>query len=661
MLPRSRSLALSVLVSAAVLSADAARAQEPPVPPSSDAETEAVDQAPAHVSVVDGVASLERDGRLDQSPRNVPLLTGDRLRTREGRVEIIFGDGSVLDIDHYTHVDLQSDALLRLLEGRLRLTVARGAPVQYRIDTPSGWVRVAEPGDYRIALMAPGGDRLDVELMVLRGSAELANESGATLVRAGERAVTLNRATPTYAQPYNVAYWDEFERWVEGRRQARLGVVSSEYLPPELDSYGGTFDNYGTWQQDPSYGYVWYPRVSYGWRPYYKGRWDFYRPYGWTWIGHDPWAWPTHHYGRWGFSAGLWFWIPTKHWGPAWVSWGHSPGFIGWCPRGWNGRPVVGISTHSGFNPWDAWTVVPSRRFGHGVVVGNHAVAGTAIPRGMTFVTTPASPVRADRLGFAVPRGAPLHSIGRDRAVPRGVPLPSAVPSMPGVRSPSALPSGADRRGRSGFDVGVQSSPRVDRDVALPRQGVAGSVDIPDGRRNRRVRDAGVGGPVVETLSPPSSPPVQYDPTPDRGAVSDRGSRRGGEDNGPRPGPQAVPRGVPLPGGVPGMPAVRSPSDVDRGAYRHSAPPPQYSPPSRIPSGPPPSSPPPASRPSDAGSGRAVPRDGSSSGRSQAVPRSGGSQSGGSQSSGSQSGGTRSGGSQSGGSRGSGGSRRGGA
>jgi hypothetical protein len=628
MLPISRSLIFAVLVSSAVVPAAAARSQEPPAT-AVEAESEAVNQAPAHVSVVDGAASLERDGRVDQSPQNVPLLTGDRLRTQEGRVEIIFGDGSVLDVDQFTHVDLQSDVLLRLLEGRVRLTVARGAPVQYqgapvqyRIDTPSGWVRVTEPGDYRISLLSPGGDRLDVELMVLRGSAELANESGVTAVRAGERAVALNGATPSFAQPFNVAHWDAFERWVEDRRQARLGVASAEYLPEELNSYGGTFDTYGSWQHDPSYGYVWYPRVSYGWRPYHKGRWDYYRPYGWTWIGFDPWAWPTHHYGRWGFSSGLWFWIPTKHWGPAWVSWSHSPGFVGWCPRGWNGRPVFAINPHGAF-PWHAWTVVPSRRFTHGVMVGQHAVGATALPRSTTFITAAAAPVRADRLGVAVPRGAPLHSIGRDRAIPRGVPLPSTVPSMPGVRSP-------------GVNYDVRSSPGFDRDVAVPRRGrvgVPGTVDIPDADSvgRRRVQDAGIGGTA------------------------------GVPDYNPRPSPQAVPRGVPLPGTVPSMPAVPSPSDPSRGYYRHGDPPPQSAPaPSRRHSASPSPSPPPpaASRPSDGGSGRATSRDGSSAGRSQAVPRSGGSQSGASQSGGAQSGGSQSGGSRSGASRHSGGSRR---
>jgi hypothetical protein len=639
MLPRSRSITAAVLVSSAVLSATVVHAQDPAAPA---AEPGAFDQAPAHVSVVDGVASLERDGRVDPSPQNVPLLTGDRLRTQEGRVEVIFGDGSVLDIDHFTHVDLQSDALLRLLDGRVRLTVARGAPVQYRIDTPSGWVRVTEPGDYRISMVSPGGDRLDVELMVLRGAAEIATDSGATLVRAGERAVALNGATPSYAQPFNVAYWDAFERWVEDRRQSRLGVASSEYLPPELNSYGGTLDTYGTWQNDSTYGYVWYPNVSYGWRPYYKGRWHFYRPYGWTWIGHDPWAWPTHHYGRWGFSAGLWFWKPAKHWGPAWVSWSRAPGFVGWCPRGWNGSPVFPIKAHGAF-PWHAWTVVPSRHFTHGVVVGQHAASASVIPRGSLFTTGVADPVRVDRLGIAVPRGAPLHSIGPRRGVPRGVPLPGTVPNMPAVRSPSVIYDG---------------SPRLDRDVAVPRRGGVGApgmVDIPDANsvRRRRVQDAGVGGPAGGTMSAPPAG-VPYDPAPTRGGTGiDRGPRRAPEYS-PRPGPQAVPRGVPQPGGVPNMPAVSSPSTIDRGSYRHSVPPPASAPaPSRMHS--PAPSPPPASRPSGDGSGRATSRHGSSSGSSQAVPRSGGGQSSGGQSRGGQSGG-----SQSGGGRRSGGSRRGG-
>ena len=110
-----------------------------------------------------------------------------------------------------------------------------------------------------------------------------------------------------------------------------------------------------------------------GWRPYYYGRWTTLRPWGWTWIGSDPWAWPTHHYGRWGFSsAGAWFWIPGRTWGPAWVSWAYAPGYVSWCPLGWNNRAVFGfnVGVYGGYryDHWNAWTVVPHSGFGHGYV-----------------------------------------------------------------------------------------------------------------------------------------------------------------------------------------------------------------------------------------------------------------------------------------------------
>src|SRR5882672_7817252 len=79
-------------------------------------------EAPAHVSFVDGSAVLERDGQRDASPENMPLLAGDRVRTQNGRVEILFGDGSTLHMDSDTIVDFQSNELVRLLDGRVRLS-----------------------------------------------------------------------------------------------------------------------------------------------------------------------------------------------------------------------------------------------------------------------------------------------------------------------------------------------------------------------------------------------------------------------------------------------------------------------------------------------------------------------------------------------------------
>src|SRR5690349_17143343 len=74
---------------------------------------------PAHVSFVDGTAALERDGQRDSSPTNMPLLSGDRLRTENGRLEVLFGDNTTLHMDTSTTVAFQSDELVRVLEGRV--------------------------------------------------------------------------------------------------------------------------------------------------------------------------------------------------------------------------------------------------------------------------------------------------------------------------------------------------------------------------------------------------------------------------------------------------------------------------------------------------------------------------------------------------------------
>src|SRR6476619_3864355 len=132
MLPRlALTFALAVLVYPAALSA-----QPPQIPPSSQPESYDGD-APAHVAHVDGAVSLEREGRAETSPLNMPLLSGDRLRTADGRVEVLFADGSTLHLDARSTIDVQSDELVRLTEGRLRLNIFGPASgVSYRVDSP---------------------------------------------------------------------------------------------------------------------------------------------------------------------------------------------------------------------------------------------------------------------------------------------------------------------------------------------------------------------------------------------------------------------------------------------------------------------------------------------------------------------------------------------
>lgn len=363
---------------------------------------------PAHIALVDGRASLEREGRLDEASSGVPFIAGDRLRTTIGRAEIIFPDGSVLDIDEFSALDLQDISLLRLTSGRILLTVAGAdnpqSAVQFQVDTPAGSATTSGPGEYRISLLSsPGNDQ--VQLAVTRGTAFLATEHGTTTVRAGEMSLSRAFEIPSFPQPFNSARFDAFDQWADGRRGERLGTtVSAQYLPPELQMYAGGLDRSGSWQYDASYGYVWFPTVAAGWRPYYDGYWSSIRPYGWTWIGGGAWAWPTHHYGRWGYTRARWFWIPGNRWSPAWVSWGSAQGFVGWCPLGFDNRPVFALSAAFG-NSSAGWVAVPRTYFGlRATYVRHHALPPQRL-RAMTFIARPKSPVEPfDNTHYAVPR-----------------------------------------------------------------------------------------------------------------------------------------------------------------------------------------------------------------------------------------------------------------
>jgi hypothetical protein len=350
---------------------------------------------------------------------------------------------------------------------------------------------------------------IEVELAVLRGAAELVNDDGRTPLRAGERAFARAGAAPSYAYVFNSASWDAFDRWSESRRDYRLGL-SSQYLPEPVRPYSRAFDQYGSWRHEPTYGYVWYPTVAVSWRPYYHGRWTTLRPYGWVWVGNDPWAWPTHHYGRWGFSSGAWFWIPGRTWGPAWVSWAYSPGYVSWCPLGWNNRPVfsfINVNIYSrGYNPWRAWTIVRRDHFGHDFV-HRRVVAWDRLDaraRNGWQVRDSAPEFR----GYAVPRSqAPLRVVGR--AVPRGSGGSSAPVYTNRPRDGSRVQSTGPR-----IQVSEPRSPGgIDRDPrprAVPRGDAADAPRMIPERGVRSTPAARSGPAASESASRPRA--VQRDP-----------------------------------------------------------------------------------------------------------------------------------------------------
>jgi hypothetical protein len=81
---------------------------------------------PAHVSMVEGSATIDHDGGSEPVVLNMPVLDGDRIRTGSGRVEVLFADGSSISIDP------DSDAEFL---GGTRVRVAAGA-IEHRAAVP---------------------------------------------------------------------------------------------------------------------------------------------------------------------------------------------------------------------------------------------------------------------------------------------------------------------------------------------------------------------------------------------------------------------------------------------------------------------------------------------------------------------------------------------
>ena len=525
---RFRSAAFALLVAATVLGIEGPRTLL-----AQDAGT----AAPSlHVRAIDGEALLDRDGQSDPLPLGMPIVEGDMLSTRGGRIELQTAGGSVIDLDEYSTLEIAGDRIFRLREGRLGLIVSPDDPTArggYDLETPDGLVTATGSGTYQVAA---GG-------------------------RAGDSAT-------------------RFARWIDERRRERASAhVSRRYLPGELSPYADTFDRYGTWQMEPGYGYVWSPRVEIAWQPFYAGYWSLVGRYGWTWISGDRWGWPTHHYGRWHYLRSRWFWSAGRGWSPAWVTWRTSASYVSWSPIG--ARPSLSAGYIGGpFGASLGWVVVPHDYFHRRrSLVARYAVPIHRLDRRTTFVEHTRPPMaaasrRADVAGNRASRtrerqysagafDAPSYRTNRALRADRAIDPPSYTTNGSVNRVPRV-------GGQRGTDLGDPRAPgraavrRFDRPAAPPSPG----------------RD--LGGPVRQWTDRPSTgaePAAGLSETPQDG---ERRSFRGRQAPAPafRPEPPIgvggrAARGrldAALPDPSPLVPVPASQSRPDRGASSERSP-----------------------------------------------------------------------------------------
>ena len=192
-------------LSAAVLSccflAVAAYAQVPDAPPSPPITP------PANLAYVEGSVDVVQDGVTERADPPLMLIAGDIVRTRDGRAEIVFDDGTLVHLSNDAELELLDGEHIRLVSGRAIVRISNNAPV-YVFDTPASTVRLRTQGEYVVTT-----DRTArLEVAVARGSASVDGPASWPL-DAGQMLSLSGPGARPLIQPFNSARWDAFAQW----------------------------------------------------------------------------------------------------------------------------------------------------------------------------------------------------------------------------------------------------------------------------------------------------------------------------------------------------------------------------------------------------------------------------------------------------------------
>ncbi|HWE73188.1 MAG TPA: DUF6600 domain-containing protein [Stellaceae bacterium] len=409
------------------------------------------------LSYLDGTVSFHPAGQQgDWSPAtvNYPVTSGEsfwtdanaRAAVEVGPAELRLDQASQLDV---TRLDDRSTDL-QLDQGVLNLHLTRMPSGEIIITTPRGRVLITAPGDYDIDAGQPDNDQPadQLQVAVFNGAAKFQGDRGAIEIPAGQAAVISG-------DPVDVQFVDanpnDFDQWAEDQEHKEDLAKIPQAVPPAVTGYQD-LAAYGSWNNTPDYGQVWYPSdVPADWAPYRYGHWAWVDPWGWTWIDDAPWGFAPFHYGRWVEVDDRWAWVPgdippQPVYAPALVTFVGDDGWgvdlaagaavaaIGWVAlaphevyhpwynasavydRGVNGRDwnqrtfnVTNVTVNN-FQNRRAATVVPTAAFTHAAPVQRASVSVAADQLARTragrAATANLQPSAFSRVGRADPQAA---------------------------------------------------------------------------------------------------------------------------------------------------------------------------------------------------------------------------------------------------------------
>ncbi len=186
-------------------------------------------------------------------------------------------------------------AQIELDQGTLNVRVWKlSGDKSFEIDTPNLAFTVKNLGDYRIDVDTTNNTTTvtsrDGQAIVYGKSSSYDIKPGSSYRFSGtdlSKYETLALANP-----------DDFDRWCTSRNRPEDAALSSTMVSPEVTG-AADLNTYGTWQSDPTYKNVWFPKnVASDWVPFRDGQWVWIDPWGWSWIDNEIWGFAPFHYGR---------------------------------------------------------------------------------------------------------------------------------------------------------------------------------------------------------------------------------------------------------------------------------------------------------------------------------------------------------------------------
>ncbi len=303
--------------------------------------------SPMRISYISGNVMVQRgyDFGFEDAQLNLPIVSGDRIMSEKGRVEVELKGRNFMRIDEFTKADVEergNSINFKLLKGAIYLHIRNSAVYEdFVVSFPRGETVILEEGDYRFTVRSAN----EVEIKVFRGVAEVYCDEGTKYVRRSQ--ILILRDGRFVSSPSYIYYSDrdDFDRWNDKRNSIvdNFSYSRGRYLRDELSYYEDELNRYGRWVYISGCGYCWRPIITVTvWRPYYYGRWTWVYPYGWVWVSYEPFGWITYHYGWWYWDPYYgWVWRPGYSWAPAWVRWYYWGDYIAWVPIDWYGHPII--------------------------------------------------------------------------------------------------------------------------------------------------------------------------------------------------------------------------------------------------------------------------------------------------------------------------------